>query len=272
MTSPALGAGPRPAGSPLIACLPMYDWPHLAAAHDSLWALIRDRLAAEGIDAPQTLDREIGLWDAWESPDLLLAQTCGLPYRTRLHGRVSLIGTPDYGLPETQAGYYRSVLVTRRGEASEVSGYRDRVLACNGYDSQSGWAAPQNHAADLGFQFTDTRKTGAHRASAGAVAEGQADIAAIDAVTWRIMKTAMPEITGALQVIGVTAATPALPLVTARDRDPAPVASAVAWAIASLPPGHRAALGLRGLIRLPAQAYLAVPTPPPPAPGTPANT
>ncbi|MCR8723070.1 phosphate/phosphite/phosphonate ABC transporter substrate-binding protein [Frigidibacter sp. ROC022] len=266
MTTPPRSTTPRP-----IAALPMYDWPDLTAAHDSLWTLIRDGLSAEGIAAPQTLDRGIGLWEAWDSPDLLLGQTCGMPYRTRLHGRITLVGTLDYGIEGAPPGFYRSVLVTRRGDSTDFAGYRDRSLAFNGQDSQSGWAAPQNHAAEHGFRFTHTLHTGAHRASARAVAEGRADIAAIDAVTWRILARALPEVVGALQVIGSTAPTPGLPLITAQGRDPAPLAAATAAAVERLAPEHRQQLGLCGFAMVPASAYLAVPTPAPPTQDTPAN-
>jgi ABC-type phosphate/phosphonate transport system substrate-binding protein len=255
----------------MIASLPMYDWPGLVAAHDALWTLIRDDLRSGGIDAPEALDRRAGLWEAWESPELLLGQACGMPYRTRLHGRVTLVGTLDYGLPGAPPGHYYSVLVTRAGAAAEVAGYRDRTLAFNGQDSQSGWAAPQNHAATLGFRFTQTLHTGAHRDSACAVAEGRADIAALDAVTWRHISRELPEVAGALQVIGHTAPTPGLPLITALGRDPAPLGRAIRRALAALPVADRMELGLTGWAEVPAAAYLAVPSPAPPSQDAPRN-
>ncbi|MFN3646541.1 MAG: hypothetical protein ACK4S2_08505, partial [Gemmobacter sp.] len=68
------------------ASLPMYDRPEVQAANDRLWAGIRDRLRAAGLAAPETLVRgRWPLWDHWTAPDLVLSQTCGLPYRSRLH-------------------------------------------------------------------------------------------------------------------------------------------------------------------------------------------
>ena len=81
----------------------MYDRAEAQASNDRLWALIRDGMRAEGLAAPDALTRGAGAyWDAWQAPDLTLSQTCGFPYRARLHGHVTLIGTPDYrrrGLP-----------------------------------------------------------------------------------------------------------------------------------------------------------------------------
>jgi ABC-type phosphate/phosphonate transport system substrate-binding protein len=202
---------------------------------------------------------------------LLLGQACGMPYRTRLHGKVTLVGTPDYALPGCPAGYYNSVFITRKGDAAEVEAYRDRTLAFNGQDSQSGWAAPQNHAATFGFRFAHTFHTGAHRDSARAVADGRADIAGIDAVTWRILGRELPDVAAPLTVIAHTAPTPGLPLITARGRDPEPLARAAEAAIAGLDILHRRATGLAGFAAIPATAYLSVPTPPPPTQDTPAN-
>lgn len=255
----------------MIASLAMYDWPQVRPANDRLWALIRAALGAEGVDAPAALTRDGSLWDIWESPDLLLGQTCGMPYRTRLHGRVELLGTPDYGLPDAPAGHYYSVFVTRRDEPGAAEDFIDRTLAFNGQDSQSGWAAPQNQMAQKGLRFTHTRHTGAHRDSARAVADGKADIAAIDAVSWRLVEAHHPELAGRLRVIGHTDPTPGLPLIAAKGTETAPLFRAAAAAIAQIRPADRAALGLRGLVAIPAAAYLAVPTPPPPSQDVPVN-
>jgi len=255
----------------MIASLAMYDWPEVRGEHDRLWSLIREGLADEGIAAPETLTRDTLLWDVWESPDLLLAQTCGMPYRTRLHGRVTLVATPDYGLPGAPAGHYYSVLVARAGEPGGAEDFIHRTLAFNGQDSQSGWAAPLNHMGRRGQHFTRTLHTGAHVDSARAVAEGRADIAAIDAVSWRLMAAHRPAVAGRLRVLCHTDPTPGLPLITAQGRDPAPLARAAAAAIAALGAADRATLGLTGLAGIPAEAYLAVPTPPPPSQDVPVN-
>lgn len=255
----------------MIASLAMYDWPELRAAHDRLWALIRDALAAQGIEAPARLTRNQSLWAAWESPDLILGQTCGMPYRTRLHGRVDLVATPDYALKDAPPGYYYSQFVVHADAPGDLGDFIDRTLAFNGQDSQSGWAAPQNHVARLGRCFRHTLHTGAHRDSARAVAAGRAAIAAIDAVTWRLIGSHLPEVANRLRVIGHSAPTPGLPLITAPGRDRMALAGAVAQAIAALGADDRAALGLAGLAAIPAAAYLAVPTPAPPSQDVPVN-
>ena len=62
----------------MIASLPMYDRPETAAANDRLWQGVRTRLG----EGPEHLVRAGDPWEHWQSPDLLLSQTCGLPFRS----------------------------------------------------------------------------------------------------------------------------------------------------------------------------------------------
>lgn len=242
----------------MIASLPMYDRPELRAAHDRLWAAIRAHLG----HGPAALTRGGDPLEHWLSPDLLLSQCCGYPYRARLHGRVALVATPDHRLEGCPPGHYCSVFVARANDARETPAAFARArLAYNEALSQSGWAAPQTHARDHGFAFTDTLCTGAHAASARAVAEGRADIAALDAVSWRMMQ-AHDDFAAALKEVGRTLPTPALPYITALGRDPAPLCAALGAAIAALAPEDRARLSLWGIREIPAADYLAVPDPP----------
>ena len=244
----------------MIASLPMYDWDEMRPATDRLWALIRDDLARAGIAAPEALHRG-ARWNDWDSAGMILSQTCGFPYRTNLHGKVRLVGTPDYGLPDALPGYYYSQMVVAADRAGDWSRFLSGTLAINDYGSQSGWAAPQNHAAAQGARFSRILETGSHRDSARAVAEGRADIAAIDAVTWRLIERYRPDTAARLRIVARTEPTPGLPLITASRNDAAAVAQAVRTALAALAPEDRALLGLRGLVTIAPDAYLAVPTP-----------
>jgi ABC-type phosphate/phosphonate transport system substrate-binding protein len=249
----------------MIASLPMYDRAETAGANDRLWVAIRDRLRAEGIDAPDSLTRGADdLWTHWTAPDLVLSQTCGLPYRARLHGKVCLLGTPDFGVEGAPPGYYRSVFVARADDPRDgLAAFQDARLAYNDAMSQSGWGAPQNHARLLGLSFRPTLCTGAHRASALAVAEGNADLAAIDAVSWRLLARWEP-FAARLRVLGMTDPTPGLPYIAAAGLDQGRMFAAVAAAIAAMSDDDRDVTGIRGLVAIPAAAYLSVPTPPPP--------
>lgn len=228
-----------------VAALPMYDWPEVRPATDAFWACLRAALLARGIAAPARLTRGAA---PWRDPGLVLGQTCGLPYRQGLHAHVTLIGAPDYGLDGCPSGHYRSALVVRADDPRErPRDFARARYACNATASQSGHAAL---AEALGPLAPDRGLlTGAHRASVIAVADGRAEIAAIDAVSWRLARAWEPA-AARLRVLGWTRPGPGLPMITAHGRDPGPFAAAICAAITELAPCHHAALGLAGFVPL----------------------
>jgi ABC-type phosphate/phosphonate transport system substrate-binding protein len=249
----------------MIASLGMYDRPETAAANDRFWALIRDNLRAKAMPAPDRLTRGTGAyWEAWHAENLVLSQTCGFPYRAVLHDKVTLIGTPDYGVSDCPAGYYCSVLVARAADyRPDVAAFADARFAYNEALSQSGWAAPQNHAASLGFHFQPTLQTGGHLFSARAVAQSHADIAAIDAVTWAMLQRWEP-FAKTLREVARTPPTPGLPYIAGRKANGVTLFDAVQDSINQLAPDDRACLMLKSLIHIAPAAYLAVAIPPTP--------
>lgn len=252
-----MSGAPRPAP---VAVLPMYDWPDLVAETDRLWACLRDALRAEGVAAPQRLTREADHTARWLDPGLVLGQTCGLPYVERLGDRVTLLGAPDYGVEGCPPGWYRSEVVVRAGDAREgLAAFRGAHLALNGALSQSGHAALAHEVAAIagGRFFGQVTETGSHAASALAVARGAADIAAIDAVTWRFLRRFRPETAG-LRVLLRTVPAPGLPYIAAAGTDPAPHRRAVAAGIAALDGPARAALGLRGFVPMAPADYAVI--------------
>lgn len=251
----------------MIASLGMYDRAETAAANDQLWANIRDGLRAAGLRAPDSLTRgDHAYWDAWQSPDLVFSQTCGFPYRAQLHDRVTLIGTPDYGLPGCPAGHYNSVFIARHDDPrSTLAAFSGSTFAYNEDLSQSGWAAAQNHASTHGLHLPPSLQTGGHRLSALAVANARADIAAIDALTWALLTQYEPFTANLREIARTDPPTPVLPYITAKGQDADLYFRVTAAAIAALSAADKATLHLKGLIRIPTEAYLAVPTPPLPA-------
>ncbi len=243
----------------MIANLPMYDRPEAAPANDRLWARIRDELAGRGVDAPETLDRSMDIFEAWTHEDLLLSQSCSLPFRAMLADRVSIVGAPDIMLTNCPAGYYCSVLVARAGDRRrEFAEFDGAVLAYNDQFSQSGWVAPMQEAAQCGISFSGFTRTSSHEASVEAVADGRADIAAIDAHSWRLIRRFDPAAAG-LREISRTGCTPGLPLITARKELVQTLFEAVQSAIRLTPASDLGLIPFRGLVRLPEAEYLALP-------------
>ncbi len=229
----------------MFASLPMYDWPEVQASNDQFWESMRQHLADIGVDAPATLTRGEDPWAHWLNPSLCLSQTCGLPFSAKLSGKALLLGAPDYQLPDSPKGQYRSVIIAREAgaEVMDLSGTR---FAYNMRESQSGWAA-LDKVLQIESHFGDLVQSGAHRASIAAVAEGRADCAAIDAVSWALAQRHEPA-AASVHMIAVTPPTPGLPFITgqANEGKAKQMIDAVTMAIAALPRDVRDALALRG--------------------------
>jgi ABC-type phosphate/phosphonate transport system substrate-binding protein len=244
----------------MIASLSMYMRPENQAAHDRYWQLIRANLIQSGIDAPEALSDGETL-DHWRRDDLILSQTCGMPYRVHLHEQVQLLGTPDYGLPDCPSGYYNSLFIVNTQETrTDLSDFASANLAVNAMISQSGFAAAQSTAKNAGFQFENLSISGGHLASAKMVATGKADIAAIDAMTWHDIQK-YNDFPNQIKVLMKTVPTPGLPYICALNVDRQAVARAVTDAITALTEKDRDALNIRGLIQIPSADYLTVENP-----------
>ncbi len=239
----------------MIAGLPMYDRPETVGANDRLWSLARDALADHSITAPDHLSRDMEPWTLWRRHDLVLSQTCGLPYRKHLHDKVELVATPVHDLP-CEPGFYFSEIVARVDDPrSTPEDFDGASLAVNDRCSQSGWAAPLEWAGRHGIGFGKTIYTGSHGASSVKVAERCADLAAIDALTWKMIMR-WDAHARHLRVVAHTSPTPALPYISAMEGDGALIRRALRVAIAELREEDRGTLGLAGITRISSERYL----------------
>ncbi len=236
--------------APSVVLLPMYDWPEIRSATDSYWAALRESLADTGFSPPKLLTRTGDLFECWRDPNLLLGQTCGLPFVEKLASEVSLVGTPAYDI-DCGAGSYFSVIVVHK--ESGIENLMDLDTAILGYNdplSQSGVSAFFSYLAEEGVSFRKIKRCDrllSHRNAIQRLAERRIDIASIDAVTWELAKR-FETATDKLTVIAHTHPTPGLPMITARrsksevDR----IHHAVVEAMASLPCVTQDALLLTG--------------------------
>ena len=246
----------------MTVSFPMYARPELTDAHNIYWSLIRKHLSAKGIAGSENIHEPEELYAAWKDPSLLLSQTCGMPYRNTLHGKVQIIGTPDFQLDGAPAGYYRSAIIVRREDGNKtLKEFKDSVFAYNSDDSQSGYGSAYLICKPEGFWFQNRVATGGHRESTIAIAEGCADIAAIDGMTWRLIKR-YDSHTDKLAVLDWTNPTPGLPYITSMQNDASTMYDAISAAIDELPADTRKQLGIQALVKISAEDYLAVENPP----------
>jgi len=208
----------------------MYDFPELADAHDALWTRLARRLTEAGVEgAPAALTRDLGPHALWGHPRLLLGQGCEYPLAKSFAGAIRVVATPRYGVPGCDGALYRSAVVVRSDDpAASLAELRGRRCIINEWDSNSGMNLLRAAIAPLagGAQFFGAvTASGAHRRSAEMVAAGQADVAALDCVSFAHFQRLMPATTAKLRVLAWTPPSPSLPLITARATDAATLSS-----------------------------------------------
>jgi ABC-type phosphate/phosphonate transport system substrate-binding protein len=252
----------------MFASLGMYDLPELAAATDAWWHGLRRHFAAQGLrDLPDALNRTGDPVERLKADGLVFAQTCGFPLTHRLKDHVQLLATPRYAVPGCAGASYVSWIVVRRDDRAktpaELRGHR---VAYNDDGSQSGYNALRALVAPLaqdGRFFGAAVESGAHRNSIALVKAGRADVAAVDCVTFALIKRHAPSELHGLRVLCASAAAPGLPYVTAAATpagDVQRLRDGIAAAFAD--PGlteTRRALRLDGCEILPRSAYDVIP-------------
>lgn len=191
---------------------------------------------------------ELDYHKLWLHPALLFAQACWGPMELGLSKHVQVVGQPSYDAYEGGQGeLYSSALVMRTGEGPKARSPRDgspflpldlirgKRFTFNGLDSMSGIIALTRDLQAAGESldiFSSRSESGGHRGSIVAVAEGKADIAAIDCESWALAQRFEP---AALKVVivGWTARRKGLPYITAATT-PSKTVAALRQAIAGL--------------------------------------
>ncbi|ADV12513.1 phosphate/phosphite/phosphonate ABC transporter substrate-binding protein [Mesorhizobium ciceri] len=193
---------------------------------------IRDAAGALIAPDPATLPPdELDFHRLWLHPLLLFAQTCWGPMELGLSRHVQVVGQPSYDAYEGGQGeLYSSALVMRIGEGPEVRSpadgsalipldlIRGKRFTFNSLDSMSGIIALTRdlRAADEGLDiFSSRSESGGHRASIVAIAEGWADVAAIDCESWALAQRFEPA-ARKVAIVGWTGRRKGLPFITAR--------------------------------------------------------
>ena len=200
----------------------MYPRTELRDAWDTLYRSVAARVAESCPNTPLGLSWDIDPHDSWSDPKMALGQSCGWPLVTSLRDQVRVIGTFAPLIGDTVSPVYRSVIVAREGAIhSELGRARAGV---NSTDSLSGWisllAAFQVESSEWpGAKVV----TGSHASSIEALRKNEADVAAIDAVTWAHHRRLAPQSLTGLGVIAHGPEVPCLPIVVPIATDAAAV-------------------------------------------------
>lgn len=203
-----------------IAALPMYDFPPLESAHDALWAVLSRHVMQAGVaDTPRQLTRDLDHVEVWTHPSLLFGQGCEFPLAKSWADSITVVATPRYAAPGCEGARYRSAIVVRENDpAARLADLRHRRCAINDVSSNSGMNLLRASVAPLakGARFFESVVfSGSHRRSVDMVAEGEADVAAIDCVSLAHFERLYPAVVAKLRVLEWTAFSPSLPFITA---------------------------------------------------------
>ncbi|MDE0059138.1 MAG: PhnD/SsuA/transferrin family substrate-binding protein [Defluviicoccus sp.] len=207
-----------------LASLPMYDLPEIRRATRAWWAGLARAFAAAGLDdVPQILTAPGDRSGHWRDRRLLISQACGRNYVRELAGHVRLVATPCYAAPGCDGPLYSSLLLAGADSDPKPTADMSRArVAINGFDSHSGWVAlcAAVSAAGAAPDFADIRVTGTHAASMAAVRRGEADLCAVDCVTFALLERHAPQRVAGLKFMGRTPAAPGLPYITSAGTGP----------------------------------------------------
>jgi ABC-type phosphate/phosphonate transport system substrate-binding protein len=174
---------------------------------------------------------ELDFHELWLSPALLFGQTCWGPMELGLARHVQVVAQPNYDAFEGGQGelYSSALVMAADGEAPVASPHEGKALIpldllrgkrfiFNNPDSMSGLIGLTRDLEAMGESldiFSSRSESGGHRSSIVAIAEGRADIAAIDCQSWALAQRFEPAAKG-VKVVGWTARRKGLPYITAR--------------------------------------------------------
>lgn len=186
--------------------LDMYLAPPSEAVFAALDAGLRAVLTKAGID----LSASFGAGFA-------VGQVCGITYATAPAGQLRYLATMVADDPAVPAGHYNSLLITpRQGGLAAPADFdpaRHKAVI-NETGSFSGNLTFTAHmAADYNSGLGTALVSGAHLDSVAMVARGEADLAAIDRVSFALARRAMPDAVAGVAVIGETRPYPGIPFV-----------------------------------------------------------
>jgi ABC-type phosphate/phosphonate transport system substrate-binding protein len=226
------------------------EWARLREAFRAAGVNAPERLVRRNADLPAVpgglrgVDGEVATLDparlppdeldfraVWLHPQLLFAQTCWGPMELGLSRHVHVIGQPSYdGFEGGQGELYSSAILMRRDEgrahaSAPAEGcavipldlLRSQRFAFNSPDSMSGIIALSRDLEALGTTinlFSGRVETVGHRDSIVAIAEGRADVCAIDCRSWAMALRFEPAAKD-VQVVGWTKRRKGLPYIAA---------------------------------------------------------
>jgi len=221
-----------------IATLPLYDLPEARIQTDALWKGLADSFRKFGLNSepdskPFKVPDALFRADNCYAETVFFAQICGYPLTHEFAGRFQLIATPVYKTPFFSGAEYRSAIVVHQQCEWETLAQAEGSRAViNSKNSHSGFnilrfmvtqltgVAHAEEKLNKAF-FRKVLISGGHRESLLRISQKQADVAAIDCLTWSMLERYAPENLQACRILELSPPAPAPAFVTERDTSPA---------------------------------------------------
>lgn len=185
----------------------------------SAWQALFDEFLAIH-ESPLEVESKIRFdvdFDQLRNPNLLLGHTCGYPLMRFLRDDCQPFCVPLFDVDGCDGKYYSShLIVPADSDIITLSECQNKIVGLNGYDSNSGMNVLRHAVSRLNpppVFFSKAIETGSHFNSLVAVANDQADIAAIDCVSFALIKDEWPDLVNKVRSIEFSERTCGLPFV-----------------------------------------------------------
>ena len=200
--------------------------PELRSAWLKLFSVFIRQAFSSGISAqalPQSIAQGIRFdteKKAYLSPDMLLGHVCGYPYLQSWWRTHEPVCVAEFDLPGTRGQMYSSWLVCSKDHpARNLADFAGGVAAFNDLNSNSGMNVLRYAVSTTGkgkeFFFRGV-ESGSHLDSMRLVASGEADLAAVDAISYHHAIRLEPILENALRIVSQSVSTPGLPFIMHR--------------------------------------------------------
>jgi ABC-type phosphate/phosphonate transport system substrate-binding protein len=160
--------------------------------------------------------------DTYLSSDLLLGHTCGYPYMSHWKQSHQLLAAPVFDIAGCKGTQYASWFICRSNDPRHsLESFCGATAALNAPNSNSGMNVLRHAVSRMardGKFFNRTVVTGSHFNSLRALVIGDADIAAIDPVSYHHIMHSEPSLESAVKIFGQSIHTTGLPFITHRNQ------------------------------------------------------
>ena len=178
---------------------------YLAPPSEAAFAVLGERMKA-------VLEENDVELDGAFAAGFAAGHVCGITFATAPEGRYRYLATMVADSPELPAGYYDSLLVTSaRGGLSSPADFdpaRHRAVINEPHSFSGNLTFAAHMQAAHGISLGEVMRSGAHLKSIAIVASGEADLAAIDRISFSLARQAVPQDVDGVSIIGRTASHP----------------------------------------------------------------